>query len=379
MTRFSSTRNRVETQSTSNISYLVECIFHLLVGLDFESASSTLSIHDYNLDQAMNFHLERSLNENDDGNVSTASTSSTAILPQNGSSSAASTSTSCTSQKPHFSDADTNEAEDNVRAPIPPKREQMILPDEDNFRFRKRRAQQPRSVCPLRNFELEGRMQEARLHAAASHSFASNNLGAEADNEKDDDEDEENIDEPFRSAKASRKRKTRGVVFPQTIENQFSANSKFDQGAPSRLSDLYRPPADISFCGSFQAARDHAKEQNRWLIVNLQDNADFNCQVLNRDVWSNEKLRKVLRNFFVFWQVATDNAEGHRYQIFYSVEDFPYVGIIDPRTGEEKLSHKNGFKSTVAELMLELQDYLLTNSPHPNVVSICFPNHTSSS
>lgn len=350
------------------------------IGLDYETASLTLNIHNYNLEQAINFHLERSQNENDDANVSTASSSLTgaAVAPQNGMATAALSSTSTstsTSQKPDEtasmpSTAIPHNEDDNVRAPIPPKREQMILPEEDNFRFRKRRVQPPRSVCPLRNFELEGRLQEERIQAAVRHNFVSNSLGRI---ENDDDNDGS-----FRFAaiptaptqKASTVNSSDVEPPMQSFQNSKSTTIRLGQGMPSRLSDLYRPPVDISFCGSFQAARDYAKEQNRWLIVNVQDNSDFNCQVLNRDIWSNCKLREIMERFFVFWQVAIDNSDGHRYQVFYGIDAFPYVGIIDPRTGEEKFSYKNGFKRTVSEFLRELQDYLRTNTAHPNMVIV---------
>lgn len=140
------------------------------------------------------------------------------------------------------------------------------------------------------------------------------------------------------------------------------------QAPPSRLSELFRPPVDINFCGSFQAARDFAKDQNRWLIVNVQDMTDFGCQVLNRDIWSSDQLRKIIKKYFVFWQVAIDSSDGHRFQVFYSVNSYPYVGIIDPRTGEEKLSHKHGFRQTLPQFVLELKEYLKENTPFPNAV-----------
>ena len=36
----------------------------------------------------------------------------------------------------------------------------------------------------------------------------------------------------------------------------------------------------------------------------------------------------------VIFQVYNDSAEGQRYSAFYNVTDWPYVAIIDPRTGE---------------------------------------------
>lgn len=234
--------------------------------------------------------------------------------------------------------------EDDIRPPDAPRREQLILPNEDNFRYRKRRTVASRAVCPLRNFELEGRMQEERLKAAVM-----GNLTTGPDGTDDDD--------PINYLK-----------LPKATNSAAAAAA----AVPSRLSELFRPPVDITFFGSFQAARDYAKEQNKWLIVNVQDMSDFNCQVLNRDIWSSDKLRAIIKKYFVFWQVAIDNTyktDGHRFQVFYSIQVFPYVGIIDPRTGEEKLSYKTGFKLTLNDFMDILKCYLKENTPHPNVVS----------
>lgn len=281
--------------------------------------------------------------------------------------------------------------EDDVRPPILPKREQLILPSEDNFRYRKRRTVAARTVCPLRNFELEGRLQEERLQAAVMGNFTAAAVAtttAAASNDR--------ITEAIDSSTAA----AHSINFPPAaaanakilgfsndtndlIHNKLTGglgssssgsggghtNHVTKSAVPSRLSELFRPPVDITFCGSFQAARDYAKDQNKWLIVNVQDMSDFNCQVLNRDIWSSEKLRAVIKKYFVFWQVAIDNVDGHRFQVFYGIQKFPYVGVLDPRTGEERLSYKTGFKLTHDEFMNKLKDYLCENTPHPNAVS----------
>lgn len=280
--------------------------------------------------------------------------------------------------------------EDDVRPPILPKREQLILPNEDNFRYRKRRTVTARPVCPLRNFELEGRLQEERLNAAVMGNFPATAATAAANN----DRTTEAIDSSTASINflpgAATERKAHSNLLGFSSETNELIHNKLTGGigsstnnsvvhhvtksaAPSRLSELFRPPVDITFCGSFQAARDYAKEQNRWLIVNVQDMSDFNCQVLNRDIWSSEKLRAVIKKYFIFWQVAIDNTDGHRFQVFYGIQVFPYIGVIDPRTGEERLSYKTGFKLTHDEFMSKLKDYLNENTPHPNAVSDVAP------
>lgn len=70
-----------------------------------------------------------------------------------------------------------------------------------------------------------------------------------------------------------------------------------------RLEDLFRPPCDILFLGSFIEAREHAKTLNRWLLVNVQNPQEFCCQALNRDVWPNQQIQEVVKDHFVLWQV----------------------------------------------------------------------------
>lgn len=288
--------------------------------------------------------------------------------------------------------------EDDIRPPILPKREQLILPNEDNFRYRKRRTVAARTVCPLRNFELEGRLQEERLNAAVMGNFSAATVSMNDRTTADAIESSTTAtannsinflqlpmaatNSKIHSNVLGFSNETNDVIHNKLIGGSSSSSSSIISGigvstnhlvtksaAPSRLSELFRPPVDITFCGSFQAARDYAKEQNKWLIVNVQDMSDFNCQVLNRDIWSSEKLRAVIKKYFIFWQVAIDNTDGHRFQVFYGIQVFPYIGIIDPRTGEERLSYKTGFKLTHDEFMNKLKDYLLENTPHPNAVS----------
>lgn len=219
--------------------------------------------------------------------------------------------------------------EDEVRPPIAPKREQLILPNEDNFRYRKRRTVAARTVCPLRNFELEGRLQEERLKAAVMGNFTAID-GADTTNSINfmaSPTASNPIPNP-KSTMLGFSKETKELFHNKLTEN---AQPSTIPAVPSRLSELFRPPVDMTFCGSFQAARDYAKDQNKWLIVNVQDMSDFNCQVLNRDIWSSEQLRAVIKRYFVFWQVAIDNTDGHRFQVFYGIQVFPYVGIIGKR------------------------------------------------
>lgn len=185
----------------------------------------------------------------------------------------------------------------------------MILPEEDNFRFRKRRTI-TQTFCPLRNFAREGELLEEEL---------------------------------------------------LSIDRSSRPNNKKKRVC---LEDIFRPPVDICFCGTFQAARDYATEQNLWLIVNVQDHKEFLSQCLNRDVWSNMDLKTNIKEFFVFLQVSIDNSDGMRFKTFYSVDNCPYVCIIDPRTGEHKM-HIENLEMKPEKFIRDFYLFLKENGPYP--------------
>ena len=86
----------------------------------------------------------------------------------------------------------------------------------------------------------------------------------------------------------------------------------------------------LVFQGDWQSARDRASSTHRWLLVNIQDAKEFQCQVcqqhlhinfvstvlenvnenslklllkvLNRDLWSNAGVKAIVGEHFVFWQ-----------------------------------------------------------------------------
>lgn len=254
-----------------------------MLGLDQATAEQILTINDNNLERAINYHLE---GNNDPTLQSTLPGPSNHFYPS-------------LPNMPSLGGYDeTNERlplagtstatatlpdEDSVRAPIPPKREQMILPEEDNFRYRKRRNI-THNVCPLRNFQEEAEQQEARLAALADGNQFHYDANAGWRNGGHEGASS--------SSNGQSSSSTSGVPSLSNIPAKRS-----------RLGDLFRPPTDLSVSGSLQTAREYAKNQNRWLIVNLQDYGQFQSQTLNRDVWSDQHLRSIIKQYFVLWQV----------------------------------------------------------------------------
>uniref|UniRef100_A0A1I7ZLR6 UBX domain-containing protein n=1 Tax=Steinernema glaseri TaxID=37863 RepID=A0A1I7ZLR6_9BILA len=100
------------------------------------------------------------------------------------------------------------------------------------------------------------------------------------------------------------------------------------------LRDIFQPPYDIMFKGDWEMVRVQADKAGKWLLVNIQDPAEFASQVLNRDVWSNSAIKEIVKGNFLFWQVFRESAEGSRIKTYYKITTFPAIFIIDPRTGE---------------------------------------------
>eukprot|EP00794_Sanderia_malayensis_P011200 gene11200-12375_t len=218
----------------------------------------------------------------------------------------------------NFSEAQSSMAcETDVRAPIPQTRGVLVEDPYHAVPYPRSRARQPgRSVFDgFRDFEAETRRQEELLNNATVTSTAT-------------------------SSKSESKIRT--------------------------LQELFRPPVDITFKGTFEAAKEAGMAQNKWLLINIQNVSEFACQTLNRDVWSNPLVRDLITEHFILWQVYHDSDEGQRFMVYYPVKNFPNISIIDPRTGE-CLVVWNKFENMDSQLFCDLVTQFL--STHPDFVA----------
>ncbi|KAF7490058.1 UBX domain-containing protein 7 [Sarcoptes scabiei] len=128
--------------------------------------------------------------------------------------------------------------------------------------------------------------------------------------------------------------------------------------------DLFRPPLDLMFRGTFERAKLAGQEANKWLLVNIQNHLEFSCQALNRDVWSNTTVKDIIKEHFIFWQTYNDSTQGQNFISFYNVTNFPHISIIDPRTGE-KLIYWNGLDTIT---FCEKVTQFLNEHPSPSKI-----------
>ena len=103
---------------------------------------------------------------------------------------------------------------------------------------------------------------------------------------------------------------------------------------------MYRPPFEIISRLPFSEAREEGKQEEKWVMVNVQDPSVFDCQVLNRDLWKNADVQSAIKAHFVFLQYDKGSYQGAEYiQLYLAArlegeKAYPHIGIIDPRTGE---------------------------------------------
>ena len=127
---------------------------------------------------------------------------------------------------------------------------------------------------------------------------------------------------------------------------------------------------------TWDMAREKGKEDKKWIMVNLQDMSNFKCQALNRDIWRDEAVRKLVQKHFIFLQYSLEDPRAEQYINFYfphrsheNPDNYPHVSIIDPRTGEQQEIWSGEFKDAAAfhqDLVNFLDRYSLSdNSKNP--------------
>lgn len=132
---------------------------------------------------------------------------------------------------------------------------------------------------------------------------------------------------PFRNFEEELKR-------PGVWETENGSASTVDK-SQYNLASLYRPPFALMYQGPFEKAKDAARSQNKWLLVNLQSTREFSSHMLNRDTWANEAVAQTIKSNFIFWQVYDDTEEGSKVCTYYKLDSRPVVMVIDPVTGQK--------------------------------------------
>ncbi|GAB7359286.1 hypothetical protein MBLNU230_g5940t1 [Neophaeotheca triangularis] len=130
------------------------------------------------------------------------------------------------------------------------------------------------------------------------------------------------------------------------------------------LADLFRPPFELIANLDWSSARDEGKENEKWIIVNVQDPSIFDCQVLNRDIWKNPSIKETIQEHFIFMQFNKADPQGQEYIQYYfanmrdNEDAYPHIAIVDPRTGEQVKSWSGSPAPKASDFLMDLHEFL---------------------
>lgn len=130
------------------------------------------------------------------------------------------------------------------------------------------------------------------------------------------------------------------------------------------LAEMFRPPFEIMSRLPWEQARDEGREQEKWLIVNVQDSAVFDCQALNRDIWKNKEIKECIKEHFIFLQYMKDDPRGQNYFSYYfqglmdNQAAYPHIAIVDPRTGEQVKVWSGPPAPVASDFIMQLYEFL---------------------
>ncbi|CAL9730701.1 UBX domain-containing protein 5 [Monosporozyma unispora] len=129
-----------------------------------------------------------------------------------------------------------------------------------------------------------------------------------------------------------------------------------------RLARLFRPPFEIMSKLTLDGARAKGRRQGKmkWIMINIQDNGIFQCQALNRDVWSSRRVKRLVKRNFIFLQYQYESRLAEQYLNYYNLHDkdlLPHIAILDPMTGE-RMKKWDTYLPSEDEFLKEINEFL---------------------
>ena len=129
------------------------------------------------------------------------------------------------------------------------------------------------------------------------------------------------------------------------------------------LAEMFRPPFELMARLPWDEAREQGKENQKWILVNIQDQSIFDCQILNRDIWKNPGIVETVKENFIFMQYSKDDPRGNQYtQYYFQNKDadsaYPHIAIVDPRTGEQVKKWSGPPAPKAPDFLMQLHEFL---------------------
>ena len=114
---------------------------------------------------------------------------------------------------------------------------------------------------------------------------------------------------------------------------------------------------------TWDQARQEGKENEKWILVNIQDPSIFDCQILNRDIWKDPGIMETVKENFIFMQYTKDDPRSNQYVQYYfqareNQDLYPHIAIVDPRTGEQVKVWSGAPAPKAYDFLMQLHEFL---------------------
>ncbi|CAG9462700.1 unnamed protein product [Pedinophyceae sp. YPF-701] len=130
--------------------------------------------------------------------------------------------------------------------------------------------------------------------------------------------------------------------------------------APQAAAMMFPCPDQILTQLPLSELQHRAADEDKWVVVNVQEVEEFDSHALNRDLWSNEQVQAALAASSLFNQYYVPTSEAQRISTFYSVERNPVIIVLDPITGQQM---KQVVGQVSPEAFISFMEPFMSNPP----------------
>lgn len=179
-----------------------------------------------------------------------------------------------------------------------------------------------------------------------------------SEDENNDRDDEDEDDDELMELNSDGEPITR--LAPPRSRRRLNRDNRMGElnSTQRRLANLFRPPFDLIEKVDIDTAKTLGRQQKKWIMITIHEPTEFQCQVLNRDLWSNSKVKEKVKENFIFLQYQPTSPHGESYVNFYHLDSLPHIAILDPLTGERVYKFVEGNVPTVDEWLQEVDKFL---------------------
>ncbi|CEF63515.1 AT08017p [Strongyloides ratti] len=128
-------------------------------------------------------------------------------------------------------------------------------------------------------------------------------------------------------------------VIPRILNSQASSRNQILHRLVNNSSRYIRENADMAPAISsrpytIERVREEAVEAKKWLLVCIKEHSNTSSIHLN-NILHDTTVRHVIDSNYSFVSYYKSDEDGQKLKMFYKLNSFPIVLILDPRTGEE--------------------------------------------